>query len=125
MADLMELFPLREVDQWDWQSFDQKYSEMECRGLLVDGLVNTAINEGVGCGFMTVTTHGRKEFIMYNVYVMKIRRETFALEAWSRKDRLQWCRMAQAFIDHFGRRNTPPDIIACLADVREVFGVDD
>ena len=118
----LESFPLKEDDHLYWQSYDQSYSQLLLRGRAEDGEVRTAINEGVGDGFMTITTRGRREFQIYHVFVMKIRRETFGLEKATHEERRQWCKMAQAFIDVFGNK-TPPDIIKCLGEVREVFGV--
>ena len=105
------------------ESFDQTFSQLQSRGRAIDGEVIIAINEGVGSGFMQVTTRGREEFKVYHVFVLRIRRESFGLQEASPKQRREWCQMAQAFIDHFGSK-TPPDIVKCLGDVREVFSVD-
>jgi len=125
MASYLESLPLKEDDYLHWQSFEQTYQQIQRRSPSADGEVSTAVNEGVGEGFITVKTHGKKEFIMFNVLVMKIRRETFALEKGTDEDRRNWCKMAKAFIDYFGVEKTPPDIIKCLGEVREVFAVQD
>ena len=110
--------PLNDLDRLQHSLFDQNYVTIKSRGGAADGVVIAAVNEGVGPGFMKVETKGREPFVLYNVFVAKIRRESAGMVETTQQRRVAWCEMAQAFIDEYGDANVPADIKKCLAEVR-------
>jgi len=123
MRIALSSIPFNQLDAIQSDMFGQNYAAIEDRGGAVDGLVKSAVNAGVGDGFITVETRGRDDFIAYNVFVSKIRRESAGMVEATQERRVKWTEMAQAFIDKFGEQHTPPDIINCLAEVRKHFSI--
>jgi len=110
---------LNDIDRLQRQGFEESYTDIENRGGAVDGRATTVVNSGaVGDGFLEVTTTGREEFVLYNTFVAKIRRESGGMAEKTQQRRVAWTNMAQALIDDFGTGKTPPDIVECLANVR-------
>ena len=121
----MDSYSLNAIDEIQWGIFLHTYASIESRREIEDGVVTIAVNNGGDAdGLLTVTTSGADEFVTYNVYVAKIRRESAGLREVGHEGRVAWCGMAQAFIDSFGQERTPANIAKCLTDVREVFGVE-
>jgi len=65
----------------------------------------------------------RKDFALYHILVTKIRHESAGMVEATQARRRAWEAMAQAFIDKFGNERTPPDIIKCVAEVREHWNI--
>jgi hypothetical protein len=111
--------PLNDIDRMHREAFGMNYSQYENNGV-VQNVVNKG---GLKDGTMTVTTRGLDDYLTFNVFLVKIRRESAGLSETHPVRRAAWTQMSQAFIDKFGEKNTPPDIVACLGDLRTLFGV--
>ena len=64
-------------------------------------------------------TFGPEEYLLFEVFVAKIRRESEGLQHQSVAIKRAWYEMATAFVDTFGEPRTPPDILALKQDVKD------
>jgi hypothetical protein len=120
----LSTIPLNGVDEMQKSMAEQSFAAIRARGGAVDGEVTTAVNAGIGDGFMEVTTRGKEQFVLYNIFVAKIRRESEGMVEATQARRVAWCKMSQAFIDEYGEEKTPRDIVECLKNVRTHFNID-
>ena len=118
----LDAIPLNEIDRIMLEAHYQKYTQMLLCGAHESGEVTTNINvDGSGKTWMKVTTQGRQDFALFNVFVAKIRQESEGLSNAMREQRAAWLNMTNAFIDHFGKAKTPPDIIKYVADLTKEY----
>jgi hypothetical protein len=109
---------LNELDLIQLQMQQHSLAQLAAKGVTRDFC--SAVNRGGGSdGFMQVHLATPKDFALYHILVAKIRRESAGLMEATPARRNAWVAMAQAFIDKFGEPHTPPDIINCLAEVRQ------
>ena len=110
--------PLNDIDQSERMAFSNTFTQ------LARNEITSAVNKGGSAdGFMTVTTRGRDDFLTYNVFVAKIRRESAGMQVAKQGTRVAWCSMVTSFMDKFGEDQTPPDIVTCLREVRALYGI--
>ena len=122
---VLDEIPLNEVDQMMVDMWAQKYVRLCGMKVKEDKPISWQVNNGDSYDdLMTVTVQGRLEYVAHHVFVDKIRRESRGMNEAQQERRVAWCTMAQAFIHKFGEGKTPPDIIACLRDVRSTYGVE-
>ena len=69
-----------------------------------------------------VVTTGEEEFVLFNVFVAKIRRENEGLEQKTRTQQHAWYDLASMFTRDFGSR-TPPDIVECRNNLGAHLGL--
>ena len=91
-------------------------------GTITNGVVQNGVTMGGGKIFR-VETRGEEEFILFNVFLAKIRRENQGLHQCSTKFQREWYDMTKQFVDEFGEERTPPDVIDALQIYKENLGL--
>jgi len=77
-----------------------------------DRIVTTEDDEDDG--FFTAEIKGKEEYLLYAVFVLKIRRDNAGLEHATLQEQRKWYEMAHQFVVEFGEDRTPPDIVVCM-----------
>ena len=100
----------------------QMWQELVRSGRVKDGIVRHGVTTHQGSLF-PVKTKGAEEFVLYGVFVQKIRRENRGLDDASTEDKRKWYEMAKSFVDEFGEDRTPPDIVDCMLGCKDHLGL--
>ena len=118
----LEQFPIIDyIDRVYENSMREAFREKKCKGQLIDDVCHHAIL--VDSGVFECKTKGEKEFVLFTVFLAKVRRDNGELAGSTEIDRnklLSWFNLAQAFIDDFGNR-TPPDVVAAHQSFKVAF----
>jgi len=117
----MEILQAIELDAMDQLELEMQTSilrELKAKGRNTDFVL--AVNNGIGNGFIEVHLKDREEFLIFNLFLKKIRRESAGMVESKHERRVAWVAMAQAFVNVFGD-SAPPDIVQCIKDIREAF----
>lgn len=110
------------IDNIRRQEAAAMFREMTRVGRIKDGKVEHAVNTIDG-DFVKITTRGEEEYVLFCVFVAKIRRENEDFVEQTPQKQREWYEMAQAFIAKFGVDHTPPDIVEEFKAVKAHLGL--
>jgi hypothetical protein len=88
----------------------------------VDGIVRHGVYMGATDLFVAETC-GREEYVLFVVFVAKIRRENEGLELQTTERKRRWYEMVKQFVSEFGTDRTPPDIVDCMLGCKGHLGL--
>ena len=114
----LSAIPLNGFDEIQKMMAEHSHLTIQERDDGTAGAVLLAVNDGIGDGFIEVNLRGREQYVLFNVFVAKIRRESSGMVVAEQQRRVAWAEMAQAFISEYGEASTPRDIKECLGAVR-------
>ena len=114
----LQSIPLNKLDQINQSAYADSYSDGP-GGNDNNSLVLTVNNGWNMQDTLDVVLDGKQAYVTYNVFLLKIRRESDGLSEAAPPCRVAWLKMAQAFLDEFGHRKVPTDVIRCLRDIRK------
>ena len=89
-------------------------------GDIGDGIIRHGVTLEGGEKVFLTTTVGEEEYVLFTVFVAKIRRESYGLDVSTRERQRNWYEMAKEFVAEFGEKRTPPDIVDCMKGWKEV-----
>jgi len=118
----LEDVPLTDpMDQIQLSATRETFATLVRSGKAPGGVIRSGVNLAGGAIFQ-VETHGEKEFILFHVFLHKIRRDDRDLLKATTAQKRAWYDMAKQFVDEFKER-TPPDVIKELQAVKEILGL--
>ena len=106
--------PLNELDQSIMDSVIATMDTTETERRIV-----FALKDGKDA---SVATHSNEEYIVFSVFLPKIRRESEGLQSKPREVCRHWYKMATLFLEQFGENRTPKDVKDCKNEVQNHWG---
>lgn len=88
-----------------------------------NGVFTHAVYMGEGEAFHHLETIGYEEFLIFEVFLHNIRRESQGIADASGDHQLQWYEMAKQFIVEFGENRTPPDVRYECERAKQLLGL--
>ena len=120
---LLRDIPLTDpIDKAQLDAARENYRTLLSHGKVEDGRVSTGVNL-LGGEIFVVTTKDEQEFVLFNVFLAKIRRDDVGLAEAPVQAQRAWCEMASQFKREFGNDRTPPDVLEELAAVKDHLGL--
>jgi len=122
--DKMQLkdMPLTDfADQIQLSAACGSFAALVRSGKAPGGIVCSGVNLAGGAIF-EVETHGEEEFVLFHVFLHKIRRDDRDLLKATAVQKRAWYDMAKQFAEDFKER-TPPDVMEELQAVKELLGL--
>ena len=111
-----------QADVFMLETAKKNWEELVRNGRAQDGgVVRHGVNDFDG--LFTAETKGAEEYVLFAVFVPKIRRENQGLEQQTDNIKRAWYDMAKQFVDEFGEDRTPPDIVDCMNGVMDYLGL--
>jgi len=109
------------MDQFQLSATCESFAMLVQSGKAPGGVVRSGVNLAGGAIF-EVETHGEEEFVLFNVFLHKIRRDDRDLLKATAVQKRAWYDMAKQFADEFKER-TPPDVVEELQAVKGILGI--
>jgi len=109
------------ADQIQLSAARGSFATLVSRGKAPGGIVRSGVNLAGGAIF-EVETQGEEEFLLFHVFLHKIRRDNRDFLKATAVQKRAWYDMAKQYADEFKER-TPPDVMEELQAVKEILGL--